>query len=175
MRCQGSGVSSEEEGFPVAGIVRRVRRIADLSQRQLAKATGTSPSTVGRMEAGALVPAIRLLERVLGVAGLRLVVVDQGGRVVRPMADWDNTRDGAGRRYPSHLDTILDPAPGEWWADRYGLARPPETFFRNRDVRDQMRRRSQWEVRVKQFRHVPPPPDPVRRRWRQEWLSRRCG
>jgi hypothetical protein len=33
----------------------------------------------------------------------------------------------AERRYPAHLDTVLDPAPGEWWGDRYGLARPPET------------------------------------------------
>ena len=44
------------------------------------------------------------------------------------MRDWEDTRDGAERRYPSHLDTILDPEPGEWWADIYGLARPPETF-----------------------------------------------
>ena len=31
------------------GMVRRVRRIADLSQRQLAAAVGVSPSTVGRL------------------------------------------------------------------------------------------------------------------------------
>jgi hypothetical protein len=75
------------------------------------------------------------------------------------MEDWDDTRDGAERRYPSHLDTILDPEPGEWWADIYGLARPPETFHRSREMRDAQRRRSVWEVRVGQNRGVPPPPD----------------
>jgi transcriptional regulator with XRE-family HTH domain len=157
--------------LPIAGLVRRARRIADMSQRQLARAAGVSQSAVSRMETENLVPSLGLLQRVLGAAGLSLVVADAHGQVVQPMADWDNTRDGAERRYPSHLDTILDPEPGEWWADIYGLARPPETYYRDRDFRDQQRRRSQWEVRVKKYRHVPPPPNPVLRRWRQEWLQ----
>jgi hypothetical protein len=54
----------------------------------------------------------------------------------------------------------------DWWAGRYGLARPPETFHRDRDHRDVMRRRSQWEVRVAQLRDVPPPPTV------EQWLRR---
>jgi hypothetical protein len=103
---------------------------------------------------------MRLFQRILAVAGLQLVVVDAGRRIVAPMAAWDDTRDGAERLYPAHLDTILDPEPGEWWADVYGLMRPPETFRRNRKDRDAQRRRSQWEVRVAKYRNVPPPPDP---------------
>ncbi|MFG3422062.1 multiprotein-bridging factor 1 family protein [Micromonospora sp. NPDC048063] len=144
--------------WPAAGIVRAIRRRADLSQRELARWAGVHHATVGRIEAGRLVPSILLLRRVIGVAGFRLAVVDEFGRVLKPMRDRDDTRDGAERRYPSHLDTILDPEPGEWWADLYGLARPPETFYRNRAVRDAMRRRSQWEVRVAKYRNVPPPP-----------------
>ena len=68
-----------------------------------------------------------------------------------PMKDWRDTRDGAERRYPSHLDIILDPRPGDWWADQYGLTAPPETFRRDRAVRDMQRKRSQWEVRVAKF------------------------
>ncbi|MEV6495624.1 helix-turn-helix domain-containing protein [Actinoplanes sp. NPDC051633] len=143
--------------FPVAGFVRRVRRIKVLSQRELADAVGVAPSTIGKLEAGSAQPGALLLRRILAIAGHRLTVIDTGGRRVEPMADWDDTRDGAGRRYPSHLDTILDPEPGEWWGDVYGLARPPETFHRDREWRDVRRRRSQWEVRVEQFRHVPPP------------------
>ncbi|MEH1124520.1 helix-turn-helix domain-containing protein [Micromonospora sp. CPCC 206061] len=143
--------------YPVAGLVRRARRIADLSQRQMARSAKVAPSTVGKVEAGVMVPSVDVLERLLAAAGLFLAVVDQDGRVVTPMEDWDDTRDGAERRYPSHLDTILDPRLGEWWADTYGLARPPETFHRSRARRDAMRRRSQWEVRVKQHRHDPPP------------------
>jgi transcriptional regulator with XRE-family HTH domain len=145
-------------GYPVAGLIRRARRLAKISQRQMARFAKVAPSTVGKVEAGAMTPSVDVLERLLGAAGLYLTVVDQDGRVVLPMDDWDDTRDGAERRYPSHLDTILDPQVGEWWGDVYGLARPPETFHRSREMRDAQRRRSQWEVRVAQNRGVPPPP-----------------
>ncbi|MDG4815613.1 helix-turn-helix transcriptional regulator [Micromonospora sp. WMMD956] len=147
--------------WPAAGIIRAVRRRADASQRELAAYAGVHPSTIGRIEAGALTPSIAMLRRLLAAAGFRLAVVDEFGRVLQPMRDRDDARDGAERRYPSHLDTILDPEPGEWWADVYGLARPPETFYRNRAYRDAMRRRSRWEVRVAKLRHVPPPPRAV--------------
>lgn len=150
--------------WPVAGIVRAVRRRADASQRELARLAGVHHATVGRIEAGALTPSIDLLCRIIAVAGFRLAVVDEFGRVLTPMRDRPDTRDGANRRYPSHLDTILDPEPGEWWADIYGLARPPETFYRDRRTRDAQRRRSQWEVRVAKYRNQPPPPDPRRYR-----------
>jgi transcriptional regulator with XRE-family HTH domain len=137
-----------------------------MSQRQLAEALRVSPSTIGRLEAGGSAPSVRLIERILAVAGLRLVAVDGDGRLVLPMEDWQDIEDGAGRRYPSHLDTIVDPRVGEWWADQYGLARPPETFRRDRGVRDAERRRSQWEVRVAKYRFDPPPPNPgAARRW----------
>ena len=148
--------------FPAPGIVRAVRRRADTSQRELARFARVHPSTIGRIEAGTLTPSLAMLSRIVGTAGFRLVVVDEAGRVLKPMRDRADLRDGAERRYPSHLDIVTDPEPGEWWADRYGLARPPETFYRNREVRDWLRRRSQWEVRVAKYRSVPPPPDPQR-------------
>jgi transcriptional regulator with XRE-family HTH domain len=146
--------------YPVAGLVRRARRIAGLSQRSMARFAKTSPGTVGKVESGSLVPSVDLLERLLGAAGLYLAVVDQDGRVTLPMETWDDTLDGAERRYPAHLDTILDPEPGEWWGDVYGLLRPPETFHRHREDREERRRRSQWEVRVARHRSAPPPPWP---------------
>jgi len=146
--------------FPIVGLVRRARRMADLSQRELARRVRSSPSTVGRVESGELVPTVALFDRILHAAGLYLVVVDDRGHVVLPMRDREDLRDGAGRRYPAHLDTIVDPRPGEWWADVYGLTRPPETFYRDRERRDARRRRSQWDVRAAQHRGVPPPPRP---------------
>jgi transcriptional regulator with XRE-family HTH domain len=160
MSDSSTSAASPDAPWPTAGIVRAVRRRADLSQRELARSAGVHHATVGRIEAGRTVPSIVLLQRIIGVVGCRLAVVDERGRVLKPMRDWQDTRDGAERRYPSHLDTILDPEPGEWWADIYGLARPPETFYRNRAYRDALRRRSQWEVRVAKYRNVPPPPDP---------------
>lgn len=150
----------------IPGIVRKVRRRTDLSQRELAQAARVSRSTVARVESGELTPSLGMLVRLLAVGRLALVVTDDQGRVVHPMRVWDDTRDGADRQFPAHLDLIVDPHGGEWWADVYGLARPPETFHRDRRWRDAKRWRSQWEVRVKQFRGVPPPPDPDRdRRW----------
>ncbi|HEU5108527.1 MAG TPA: helix-turn-helix transcriptional regulator [Micromonosporaceae bacterium] len=144
--------------YPIEGLVRRARRIAGISQRSMARFAKVSPATVGRVESGSLTPSVDLLERLLGAAGLYLAVVDQDGRVILPMETWDDTLDGAERRYPAHLDTILDPKAGEWWGDTYGLLSPPETFHRTRQEREARRRRSQWDVRVARYRTDPPPP-----------------
>jgi transcriptional regulator with XRE-family HTH domain len=154
-----------------SGLVRKARRLADMSQREMARAAEVSQAAISKIEAGTLTPSIALLQRVLGAAKLWLVVVDDRGHVVEPMKDWQDTRDGAERRYPSHLDIILDPKPGEWWADQYGLTAPPETFRRDRAVRDMQRTRSQWEVRVAKYRAVPPPPDPFTWERRQTYLA----
>jgi transcriptional regulator with XRE-family HTH domain len=143
--------------YPVPGLLRRARRLADLSQHQLAKRAKVPQSTVARIESGKLAPSLKLFQRLLDAAGLSLVVVDNEGHVVQPMRESDDTRGGGGRRYPSHLDTILDPRSGEWWGDSYGLARPPETFWRNRRERDAMRARSEYEARARLHRHDSPP------------------
>jgi transcriptional regulator with XRE-family HTH domain len=157
--------------FPAAGLVRRARRLADLSQRQMARLAKVAASTVGKVESGTMRPSLELFERLIATAGLYLIVVDQDGRVVMPMIDRTDTRDGAERRYPSHLDTILDPEEGEWWADVYGLARPPETYYRDRRRRDHLRGLSQWEVRGATSSGEPVPADPDYAAWRQ-WRAR---
>lgn len=117
-----------------------------------------SHSTIARIESGALLPSLSTMRAVLAAAGVALVAVDREGRLLQPVEeDRDDMRDGAERRYPSHLDVVLDPVDGEWWGDRYGLSRPPETFHRDRRRRDAQRARSRWEVRVAQTRHQPPP------------------
>jgi transcriptional regulator with XRE-family HTH domain len=131
----------------VGDYVRRVRREADRSQRELAIATGLSVSWVARVEAGTATPRIAQFETLLALAGWRLAVLDGRRREVHPLLEYDrDLRDGAGRRYPAHLDTVIDPERDEWWAGWYGLARPPETFRRNRWARDRQRARSQFEL-----------------------------
>lgn len=103
-------------------------------------------------------PSIATLLRIVDVAELMLVVTNADGKVIAPMRVWDETRDGGEKMFPAHLDLVLDPVADDWWASSYGLAKPPETYHRNRVWRDAKRRRSTWEVRVKQFRHDPPPP-----------------
>jgi transcriptional regulator with XRE-family HTH domain len=158
-------------GYPLDTIVRRVRRTADFSQRELARYAGLSAATIAAIETGAQTPSLQSLQRVLNAANYQLVVVDVDGRLVAPLEVWQDVADGSGRRYPAHLDTILDPEFGDWWADGYGLARPPETFRRNRRYRDYERRRSQWQVRVAQLRNAPPPRLPPNWKAGDEWLS----
>ena len=110
------------------GLVRRARRAADLSQRDLAARLGVSQSTVARWETGQSSPTLSLVEQMLALSGLRLEMTDPGGGSVAPMRE-DAPRDRAGRRFPAHVD--LD-ALGWWvppglhlsveWLDAYRLA-----------------------------------------------------
>jgi transcriptional regulator with XRE-family HTH domain len=132
---EGCGV----EEFSVVGYVRRVRRLTGTSQRELATYISVPQSTVSRIEAGTRVPKIATLLRILQFAGLRLAVVDDEGRICTPLEELPATRDWGGRRWPAHLGLILDPRPGEWWGDRYGLVRPPETVRRDPAARQRHR------------------------------------
>src|SRR6476646_1093501 len=95
--------------YPAAGLLRAARRRADLSQRDLARAAKIHPSTVGRIESGELHPSLEIFRRLMGAAGHYFAVVDDEGRVLHPMRDRDDLKDGAERRYPAHLDVIPDP------------------------------------------------------------------
>jgi tryptophan synthase beta chain len=152
--------SIELGGHPLGGILRRARRTADLSQRELAERAELSHSAVGSFETGRATPTLPVLVRLLAAADYQLVVVDKHGRLVLPMKVYDDVTDLAGRRFPTHLDTIIDPKYGEWWADVYGLTAPPETFRRSRAFRDWQRRQSRWETRAKLLRGVRPPKKP---------------
>lgn len=102
-----------------------------MNQRELAAACAVSPSTISRAEAGRSSMGLGTFVLLLRAAGLRLVVVDEDKRRVPPLKEPPATRDLADRRFPAHLDLILDPEPGEWWGDHFGLVRPPETFHRD--------------------------------------------
>ncbi|MPZ64825.1 MAG: helix-turn-helix domain-containing protein [Pseudonocardiaceae bacterium] len=129
------------EEFPVSGYVRQARRRAKLNQRELAERAETSQSTIARAETGSGALTVPVLLRVLRAGGMHLAVVDGRGRWVPPLQEPPETRDLAGRRFPAHLDLILDPHSGDWWGDRYGLLRPPETF--HRDPRARLAHRQQ--------------------------------
>jgi len=90
-------------GLDAPGMLRRTRRTADLSQRELAAALGVAQATVARWETGVTSPNLETVCRLAEIAGLRLVLVDEQGRSVPPMAE-DALRDRAGRRFPAHLD-----------------------------------------------------------------------
>ncbi|HEV7189015.1 MAG TPA: helix-turn-helix transcriptional regulator [Blastococcus sp.] len=123
------------------GVLRRVRRITDLSQRELAVAVGISPSAVGSAESGARDLPLSVVARIAEVAALRLSLVDGNGREIAGMAE-NTVRDAAGRRFPAHLDTRYSDE--RWWhgPDRHYRRQPRYTFDRRRDLRDGNRERA---------------------------------
>jgi HTH-type transcriptional regulator/antitoxin HipB len=127
--------------FDLAGALRRIRRIGDMSQRELASAAGISASTVSNAESGARDLPVRLVARIAELAGLRLALMDESGREVRPMAG-ASVRDRGNRRFPAHLDTRYGDE--DWWhgEERYARQQPWYTFDRVRYTRDYWRGRT---------------------------------
>ena len=118
--------------FDLPGALRRIRRLADLSQRELAAAAGISPSAIGHAESG---------QRDLSVG-----VVSRPARAW-PACAWRCWTPGArrshrcrrapfataaNRRFPAHLDTRYSDE--GWWhgPHRYDREQPWYTFDRDR-------------------------------------------
>jgi transcriptional regulator with XRE-family HTH domain len=127
--------------FDLPGVLRRIRRSADLSQRQLADRLQIAKSSVGRAESGVAGLDVRMLARAAVLAGLRLALLDVKGAEVGPMTA-DGARDRGDRRYPAHLDTRYGDE--DWWhgEHRYAREQPWYTFDRLRYTRDYWRDRT---------------------------------
>ncbi|MGY1751491.1 helix-turn-helix domain-containing protein, partial [Modestobacter sp. SYSU DS0511] len=123
------------------GLLRRIRRTGDLSQRELAEHLGVSKSAIAAAECGARGLDARVLERAAELAGLRLALLDEQGGEAPGMTD-AAVRDGAGRLFPAHLDTRHGDE--DWWGGEHlPRATPPRyTFSRERRYRDGRRRLS---------------------------------
>jgi transcriptional regulator with XRE-family HTH domain len=140
--------------FDVPGVLRRIRRSADLSQRDLADRCGVSHSVIAHAECGKRDLPTNLLERAAGLAGLRLAVLDRNGVEVTGMTA-DGARDRGHRRFPAHLDTRHSDE--GWWHGPERYSRPPPwfTFDRERQKRDARRR----ATGTPEDHHVPQPGD----------------
>ncbi|WP_147062273.1 helix-turn-helix domain-containing protein [Terrabacter aerolatus] len=97
------GPDRSGEVFDGARYIVRARRLADLSQRELADEIGVARATIGRLESGAAKVDTTTLSVILARAGLRLAVLDHAGLEVGPIPV-DVLRDRADRRFPGHLD-----------------------------------------------------------------------
>lgn len=98
----------------VPGVVRRIRRILDVSQRGLGRLLGVSQSAVARWETGRTSPRVSVLQRMLRLAGLGVALHDEeSGESVEPMRD-DGARKRNGSRYPAHVDLRVS----GWWVPR---------------------------------------------------------
>ncbi|MFE9692540.1 GNAT family N-acetyltransferase [Micromonospora sp. NPDC005806] len=156
-------------------VLRRLRRRADLNQRELAARAGVPQAAVARIESGrATDPRYRTVERLIRAAGGELrfgaEAADEPGHLPAPVPH-DGFRDQAGRRYPAHLDVweVREPKdwPGAWWAEwynlppeRWPLPLPPATYELNREYRNR-RRRSEWVRGAVAVRRVTGPALPL--------------
>jgi HTH-type transcriptional regulator/antitoxin HipB len=95
----------DDERFRADALLARARRLAGMSQRELAAAVAVAPSTVAGVESGARRPSLELLDRLLRATGMRLAVLDTDGAELAPFPA-DAIRDNAGRRFPTHLDVL---------------------------------------------------------------------
>jgi transcriptional regulator with XRE-family HTH domain len=113
----------------VPALLRVVRRLRRISQRELAALAQVPPSTIDRIEAGRSDPRVSTLTAILGAAGLELSV-HVGGRVVEVDAELERLVDGAGRHFPAHWEVRevrwLDGYWG-WWRKNPNLKSFPPT------------------------------------------------
>ena len=135
----------------LGAVLRAARRRADLSQRELARLAGVPVGTVARVESerGAD-PRLRTVEKLLAVMDLRLAVLTSRGdaRELLPAAGDGDLRDGAGRRYPPHLDVRPVRTADDWWGAWWNYeiprgqwpVRPPDNTFDLRRARRDRRR-----------------------------------
>jgi glycine hydroxymethyltransferase len=132
-------------------LLRQARRLADLSQRELAERAGMRRQVVERIESGeAAEPRLSTMLTLLHAAGCHLALRTGHGPKVEQR---DPPRDRAGRRYPAHLDVRPVTTFGSWWGDWPYLStraqkvwpkaprrRPDNTFDLTRWRRDERRR-----------------------------------
>jgi transcriptional regulator with XRE-family HTH domain len=124
--------------FPLSGILRRIRRVADCSQRELAERIGISKTALAAAENGTRDLAVSVLVRAAAGVGCRLALLDSSGVELATMSG-AAVRDGAGRAMPAHLDTRHGDE--DWWGGphRPRLSTPRYTFDRDRSLRDRRR------------------------------------
>jgi transcriptional regulator with XRE-family HTH domain len=126
--------------FDLPGMLRRIRRLADVSQRELARACGVSQAAVAQAETGRRELAVGTLAAAAALAGLRLTLLDGTGTEVVPMSP-DTVRDRGNHRFPAHLDTRRADE-GRWlYEPRRDRPEPSFTVTRDRANRDAGRHR----------------------------------
>lgn len=94
-----------EPMFEAGPLLVRARRVADLSQRDLARLAGAPQASVAALESGTRGVRLEVFARLVAAAGMRLAVLGPDGEELVPFAA-ETVRDNAGRRFPAHLDVL---------------------------------------------------------------------
>ena len=133
------------ENFDVGVLLRRARRIARVSQRELADRAGVPNATVARIESGRTEnPRVQTVAAILAAMDCRLALVSSHG-VELAEHPWEQQRDYGDRHFPAHLDLVPVNHPwgladNDWWgwyrgwAWERGAPVPLMTFVRIRNA-----------------------------------------
>lgn len=133
------GPAIDGAGPDVPGLVMRVRRTCDLSQRDLGAAIGLDHSQVARIESSRRRVDLSMLARILSLAEMRIAILDRHGNEVQPVAR-DVLRDNAGRRMPAHLDVrATSDRPISAMLDAHYNRPAPQAWYHHRARRDRRR------------------------------------
>ena len=154
----------------LAGLVRRIRRILDVSQRGLAELLGVSQSVVARWETERTSPRVSVLQQMLRLAGVAVALHDEdSGEPVEPMRA-DGARQRNGNRYPAHVDLRVT----GWWVPRAFRRMTSIDYFTSRDrsrragVPSVRYRTSRYAKRIERLIHGTPVDHPALRQLRAE-------
>jgi HTH-type transcriptional regulator/antitoxin HipB len=131
----------------LVGLIRRIRRILDVSQRGLAELLGVSQSAVARWETERTSPRVSVLQQMLRLAGIAVTLHDEeSGERVEPMrADGARTRNRS--RFPAHVDLRVT----GWWVPRAFRRMTSIDYFTSVD---RSRRLGIPSIRYRTSRHV---------------------
>jgi DNA-binding XRE family transcriptional regulator len=126
----------------VSATVREGRRRLDLSQRELAAATGLSQSAVVRLESGRDDPRLSWVIRALSLMDDAL---ELPGAARPRRQDGAHVRDRQGRRLPAHLTPHRLVEPPNWWPGHtqilmWGINEPSWSYWRRYRPRGRRRR-----------------------------------
>ena len=141
--CRGGLDGLDAADIDVPGLVLRVRRVCDPSQRDLGVALGIDQSLVARIESSRRRVDLPMLIRILALAEMRIAVLDRDGVEVTPVPK-DVLRDNADRRMPAHLD-VREPSdtPISVLLKPHTGRATPRGWYHHRAMRD--RRRNEGE------------------------------
>jgi transcriptional regulator with XRE-family HTH domain len=115
--------TDEAPGPPLlfdAGVsVRSVRRVAGMSQRDLAAASGVPLRTVQRIESGDTVsPGVEVVALLAATGLCELAILDRHGAKLEP-GEFEDEFDRAERRFPAHCPTRAVKKDSDWWFSPY--------------------------------------------------------
>ncbi len=90
-----------------ARMLNMARRRAGLSQRELARRTGTAQPTISRIERGLMSPTVATLEPLIRACGMELEIIERSGVGVDRTQLWERLRVSPAERFAGAVRSAI--------------------------------------------------------------------